>query len=170
MIIIDSHQQTVTEETDIYTCIHGTFYFPFQVGVGIPDYPHRYRRAASYRYHAIGFHQLQGVIRIDRILITGKTVAGTQFQIIQESELFHKILLRDYPGSRDRRKEPPFIILADFGGSIRTGIDRRHIFPGIHIVDTSQKRTQPWVFIIRIRSLPKTYGPCLQIIISEFIR
>ena len=33
---------------------------PISGRVGIPDYPHRYRRATSYRYHAIGFHQLQG--------------------------------------------------------------------------------------------------------------
>ncbi len=114
VVIVGGEQQTVAEQGDVDTGIEGMFYFPFQVGVGIPQVAQGDNGGVSYGDNAVRFDEVQGCVGVDSALVACQTVADTEFQVIDHRELFHEFLFTDYPGGGCGREKSPFMIRAEF--------------------------------------------------------
>ena len=166
-VIIHREQQPVGKQRQIKTGIEVMLHFPFQIGIRISQFAQGHHRSAAHRHYPVGLRQTQGRVRVYPALITRQTVTHTYFQIIDLRKPLHEILFRHIPGRRYRREKAPFMIVAEFGRGVRTGIHRQHIAVGIGVVGASHERKQTGTLVIRVRPFPRAQCARLQIIKAE---
>lgn len=128
----------------------------FKSGFVFLKSPNEHNGRVAYRNNSVRLYQIQCSIRVNSTLVTRQTVTDTKFQIINHWQTFHKLFLTDYPCGRYGGKEAPLMICSKLGGSVRTGIQRQDITIGIRIVETSHKRCETGLFVVRICPLPQT--------------
>ena len=80
-----------------------------------------------------------------------------------------KVVVEEVIKEEPKKVEAP-VKAEELGGSVRTGIQRQDITIGIRIVETSHKRCETGLFVVRICPLPQTDCTGLQIVVAELIR
>ena len=70
--------------------------------------------------------------------VTRQTVAGAKFQVVDESQRLHKLLFRQTPSGRYRRKPSPTVLFAKTGSTVGTDCSCKHVLAFIVILNSGK--------------------------------
>ena len=95
---VEGDVESAVEGREVQSHVEGVLGLPLQVGVVVALDGKGGGVGAVDRCHAVRSVECQRGIGINGILVTGDTVSGAEFEVVDPLDILQEVLLREHPG------------------------------------------------------------------------